>query len=104
MDVYQDILQDIIEVVAPPSTPSVTCTSTATSVTFEWDNVTGATGTNVILVSGDPGTQNGNTYSVTGLNPLEEVVIQLLVLTNGICPSFIILPLHARHRIVRQLV
>ncbi|MGE5354631.1 MAG: SdrD B-like domain-containing protein [Deltaproteobacteria bacterium] len=85
-------LEQFVEVVPPPSLPVITCTSTATSVTFEWDNVTGATGTQVILVSGDPGTQNGNTYSVTGLNPLEQVVIQLQVQTNGICPGFITNP------------
>ena len=84
--------EKLVEVVSPPSQPVITCNSTATTVTFEWDPVTGATGTSVILVSGDTGTQEGNTYNVTGLNPLEQVTIQLLVQTNGICPSFTTLP------------
>jgi len=77
-----------VEVVSPPSIPVITCNSTATSVTFEWDPVSGSTGTIVVPVSGDPGIQNGNSYVVTGLDPKEAVTISLLVQTNGICPGF----------------
>ena len=83
-----DFLEKTVEVVSPPSIPVITCNSTATSVTFEWDPVSGSTGTIVVPVSGDPGIQNGNSYVVTGLDPKEAVTISLLVQTNGICPGF----------------
>ncbi len=83
-----DFLEKTVEVVSPPSIPVISCTSTATSVTFEWDPVSGSTGTVVVPISGDPGVQNGNSYSITGLDPKEAVTISLLVQTNGICPGF----------------
>lgn len=83
-----DYLEKTVEVVSPPSVPVISCISTATSITFEWDPVSGSTGTVVVPVSGDPGTQNGNSYTVTGLDPKEAVTISLLVQTNGICPGF----------------
>ena len=85
-----EFVEKNVHVVSPPASPNLICGQpTATSVSFEWDDpIVGATGITVIPVSGNIGTQNGNTYTVTDLNPLEEVTIQLFVQTDGICPSF----------------
>ncbi len=65
--------------------PIVTCVSTPQSVIFSWDNVPNATGYSVTEVSGPSGTQNGNTYEVTGMATGEEVVIEVTAMGSTIC-------------------
>ncbi len=79
---------DTVVVQTPPQMPSILCNSTATSITFEWDPIDGASNTTVEVVSGSSGTLNGTTYSVTGLNPNDEVTIILHIETDGYCPNF----------------
>ncbi|MFK8009363.1 MAG: gliding motility-associated C-terminal domain-containing protein [Saprospiraceae bacterium] len=65
--------------------PNVTCVSTPQSVIFSWDNVPNATDYFVTEISGPSGTQNGNTYEVTGMATGEEVVIEVTAIGSTIC-------------------
>lgn len=74
-----------VEVEAPLTAPVISCTTTNTSITFSWPDVTGASGYDVTVISGPTGTLSGNTYSVTGLNPGDNVTIEVTALNNGPC-------------------
>lgn len=74
-----------IEVDEPLTAPQVDCATTQTSITFSWPEVTGATGYSIIEVSGPSGTLNGATYTVSGLMPDDEVIIQVVALGDGAC-------------------
>lgn len=68
--------------------PNVSCgTITTTSVEFVWDDIPGADGFSVNVVTGQSGTQSGNSYTVTGLNPGTDVTIEVTALDNGPCPD-----------------
>jgi gliding motility-associated-like protein len=82
-------LEKPVVVIAPPGDPLVTCESTATTLTFSWDPVAGSTGIVVELLDGQAGTQDGNRYVITDMNPNDTVIIQLLVQTDGYCPPFL---------------
>ncbi|MEL7377300.1 MAG: PKD domain-containing protein, partial [Bacteroidota bacterium] len=74
------------EVQDPLPAPMVECVDLALDmVTFEWADVPGATGYDVELVSGPAGTQNANTYVVSGLNEGDQVTIRVTALGNGPC-------------------
>ena len=60
--------------------PSTLATNSTSSVEFSWPPVTGATG---YLVNGNP--QAGTTYSETGLNTGDVVVITVTALGTGAC-------------------
>ncbi|HHH54933.1 MAG TPA: hypothetical protein ENK91_14820, partial [Bacteroidetes bacterium] len=83
-----ELTVDTVEVVEPPQMPTVLCYPTATSVTFEWDPIVGASNTTVQVISGPQGVLSGTTYTVNGLNPLDEVTIVLHIETDGYCPDF----------------
>ncbi|MEM6395780.1 MAG: PKD domain-containing protein [Bacteroidota bacterium] len=74
------------EVQNPLPAPVVECVDLALDmVTFQWADVPGATGYDVVLVSGPAGTQNGNTYTVSGLDEGDQVTIRVTTLGNGPC-------------------
>ena len=80
---------DTIYVQEPPQPPVIVCgASSATSVTFTWDSIAGASNTTVEVLTGQSGVLNGTEYFVNGLNPLDEVTIVLHIETNGYCPPF----------------
>ncbi|MEZ4983764.1 MAG: gliding motility-associated C-terminal domain-containing protein [Saprospiraceae bacterium] len=76
----------MVQVDTPLMEPIVTCQSaTTSSVTFAWGNVVGASGYNVTVLTGQTGTQNGNTFTVTGLMSGEEVTISLEAISANTC-------------------
>ena len=81
----QNIETVVIEQVLSP--PVVDCSTTTTQIEFSWSDVPGATGYEVNVISGMAGTLNGNTYLVTGLMPTEEVTIEVIALSDGVCGS-----------------
>jgi gliding motility-associated-like protein len=77
----------MITVEGPIQAPQISCTSTTSSVEFTWADVPGATSYNVTLLSGTAGTYNSstNTYLVTGLNPGDQVSIEVEAVTGNVC-------------------
>jgi len=71
----------------PLADPVVSCSSNQTQIVFSWFDVPNSAGYNIELVSGTSGTLNGNAYTVTGLNPLDEVSIIVFALSDGKCPT-----------------
>ncbi len=70
----------------PPVT--ITCgDATTSSVTFNWDPVAGADTYTVSVIQGPMGTQNGNSYTVTGLTDGEEVIIEVTASGTSSCGS-----------------
>jgi gliding motility-associated-like protein len=57
----------------------------ATEITFAWDPVPGADTYDVVVLDGPTGTQNGNTYTLTGLTPDQEVTIEVTASGSSVC-------------------
>ena len=79
-----------IEVFEPLQTPLVNCIeSTTSSVTFEWNDITGATGYEITYTLPDNSqtteTILDNTYTVNGLNVGDDVTISVIALGNPPC-------------------
>jgi len=83
-----ETVTDSVVVVAPPSEPEPFCNPTATSVEFEWDPIDGASSTIVSHLGNGTGTLDGNTYTISGLNPNDEVKMIIKVITDGYCDGF----------------
>lgn len=81
------LVTDSIFVEPALADPVISCSSNQTQIVFSWFDVPNSDGYNVQLVSGASGTVNGNTYTVTGLNPLDEVSIIVFALSDGLCPT-----------------
>ncbi len=78
----------LIEVGAPLPLPEVECTTGYDSVTFSWTPAPAAAGYEVTLINGAGGQMTGaNRYSVSGLLPEQEVMINLTALSPNSCPS-----------------
>ncbi|MEZ5055413.1 MAG: gliding motility-associated C-terminal domain-containing protein [Saprospiraceae bacterium] len=65
--------------------PDITCLGSNNEVIFSWDDVPGASGYAVNLLSGTSGIRNGNNYEVTGLQPNDLVTIEVVAQTSSIC-------------------
>ncbi len=75
-----------VVVSAPLAAPMITCgTATTTSVVFNWGAVTGASGYDVNVITGQSGTLSGTSYTVNGILPGEAVTIEVIALNNGPC-------------------
>ena len=68
--------------------PMVSCTATTESVTFTWTDVPGALSYQVALPNQGPDVQTvmNTTYFVDGLDPGEEVILQIIPIGNTVCP------------------
>jgi gliding motility-associated-like protein len=67
-----------IEVKKPLDAPIVDCNLTTTEIVFNWSDVPGAIGHEVLLLDGQAGTEGSNIYSVSNLMPGgESVTIQV---------------------------
>ncbi|MEM8585480.1 MAG: hypothetical protein AAGF87_14470, partial [Bacteroidota bacterium] len=77
-----------IEVVEEPDLPTVFCQSTTdSSVVFGWTD-TGGASDSVVVLTGQTGQINGNSFTVNGLAEGESVDIQLIVQSPpGTCPD-----------------
>lgn len=77
-----------VQVDDPLPPPVISCgTITTSSVEFTWLDVPGASGYAINVLTGQVGTQSGNTFSVTGLGTGEEVQIEVIALGTGACPN-----------------
>ncbi len=74
-----------IQLDQPLSPPVINCMSSTDQITFTWNDVTGASDYDVILVNGVAGVQNGNAYEVTGLSPNDSVTITVIAIGIGSC-------------------
>ena len=75
-----------VQVDAPLADPVISCgTATTTSVVFNWTPVPGAVIYTVQVLSGPTGTQSGNSYTVTGLMPGQQVEIRVTAEGNNVC-------------------
>lgn len=83
-----DMEQVQINVGAPIVAPTVTCQlTTQDSIIFAWNDVPGATGYTVNLISGPAGTVVGNTYVVSGLAFGQQVEISVTALGTAFCDA-----------------
>jgi gliding motility-associated-like protein len=77
-----------VEVGTQPLPPTINCSSTTSDITFSWDDVVGATGYNVTVVTGQPGIQvDPLTYLVANLAPNEEVTLSVEAVSGNPCPN-----------------
>jgi len=70
----------------PIQEPFVSCQSNQSSIIFSWDDILNSEGYDVELIEGTAGSQLDNTYTVSGLNPLDSVSIIVSALNDGLCP------------------
>lgn len=76
-----------VQVDAQIPAPVINCSSTTDEVTFTWNPVAGATGYSVNVTNGSGGIQTSDTsYVFSGLNPSQQVAIQVSVEGNSGCP------------------
>lgn len=67
--------------------PDIDCNTTTSSIEFTWPTVPNATDYQVTVLSGPSGSQTSQTtYAVNGLQPNDEVTIELTVSGNTACP------------------
>ena len=67
---------------------TISCTdATTSSVTFSWDPVAGADDYTVVVTTGQTGTQDGNTFTVTNLTDGEVVSIEVTASGTSVCGS-----------------
>ena len=77
-----------IAVDAPLNPPAVQCEATYTSVLFSWEDIPNATSFQVVVTEGPTGTMLSPTsYLIEGLQPGQQVSIQLTALSGNACPS-----------------
>ncbi|MCH2081660.1 MAG: T9SS type A sorting domain-containing protein, partial [Saprospiraceae bacterium] len=67
-----------IQIDEPILLPIISCAATTTSIEFAWNDVPGAAAYSVNTLSGPSGIMDGNAYIVEGLNPEEEVCIEVI--------------------------
>ncbi|MEZ4959242.1 MAG: PKD domain-containing protein [Saprospiraceae bacterium] len=79
------VFTQTVTVDSPLQAPAISCNTTTSSIEFSWGNVPGASSYTVNLLSGAAGTQSGNTYQVTGLNPGDQVQIEVVANGAGQC-------------------
>ena len=80
-----DIFSLMVEVQQPLDIPVISCDTDNTSITFSWDDVDGAEGFEVNVLSGQVGTINGNTFTITNMTPGESATIEVVALDSGPC-------------------
>ena len=83
-----DTVNHMVEVVVPLPVPEITCVTTTETIEFIWNNLPGATGFDVNVVSGGPGTMTSDTSMLfSGLVPGDDVTLELIALDGGPCPN-----------------
>lgn len=67
--------------------PDIDCNTTTSSIEFTWGTVPNATDYQVTVLAGQAGSQTSQTsYAVNGLQPNDQVTIELTVSGNTACP------------------
>ena len=80
-----NLTTESINVIEPLTPPTVICNPALGEVTFTWDDVAGALSYEVNVLSGQSGTMDGNSYTVTGLADGETVNIEIIMYTDDAC-------------------
>lgn len=84
-DCASEQFSQTVQVDTPLEDPVINCTTTNTSITFSWQDIPGATGYQIVDVTGPAGVLNGTSYEVTGLNPGDAVTIQVIAEGTTAC-------------------
>ncbi len=71
-------------------TPIVNCTSTINSITFDWDDVVGASGYTVSTNGQPPVGTNISNLVISPLNPGDMVTLVLTVISSGPCDNIVV--------------
>ncbi|MEZ4983353.1 MAG: T9SS type A sorting domain-containing protein [Saprospiraceae bacterium] len=79
--------RDTLQVDSFLDKPIIDCITTNSSVEFNWQNVPGATGYSVNVLTGQSGNQGQNTYLINGLNANEIVKVRVQAFGNTSCGS-----------------
>ena len=79
------IFADTIFVGSPLPPPIINCNTTVSSIVFSWNPIPGASGYQVNVLSGSPGILQDTSYTVTGLNPNDQVSIEVIAQGDGPC-------------------
>lgn len=83
-----EMSNQIVEAINPLQPPVITCVSTTESIEFFWNNLPGAAGFDVDVISGGVGTPTSDTSMLfTGLSPGDNVTIEVTALDSGPCPD-----------------
>ena len=82
-----ELSSEAITVFPPLEVPVINCSSSTDEIVFSWNNVVGATGYTINVISGPGGTQNGNSYTVSGLQANEMVTIEVIAVSTGPCSN-----------------
>ncbi len=82
-----DIITQNTNVTANLVAPIVPCSPNTSGMSFSWTLDPAATDSLITVLTGQPGTQNGNTYAFTGLNPGDTVRLEIVSISAGPCPS-----------------
>ncbi|KAA3634126.1 MAG: hypothetical protein DWQ02_11910, partial [Bacteroidetes bacterium] len=83
-----DTLLQEIQIDAPLAAPAINCEETTlSSVLFTWEPVPGADTYEVEVLTGQTGTQNGNSYLVEELGEGETVTIEVTAIGDSVCGS-----------------
>lgn len=69
------------------SAPQLSCEAALTSITFNWDAIDQASDYSVNVQSGQTGTLNGTSFTVSNLDPATEVCIEVIANSGNACPG-----------------
>ncbi len=74
-----------VTVETPLPAPVINCNTSINEITFTWSDVPGADSYTVSVIGPQSGTQNGNSFTVSGLSPQESVTIEVIAVGSGPC-------------------
>ncbi len=81
-----DTLIHEIQIDAPLAAPVINCEETTlSSILFSWESVPGANTYAIEVLTGQSGTQNGNSFLVEGLAEGESVTIEVTAIGDSVC-------------------
>ncbi len=81
------VVSDLLQVDPALDIPNINCSTTTSSITFDWIPVSGAVDYQVQLSNGVISNQTNLSYTVSGLNPGDEITLDLSANSGNICPS-----------------
>src|SRR5690606_14205707 len=82
-----DLITQNVSVVAQLTPPVVICSPNTSGMTFTWTVDGAAPDHEVNILTGQSGTQNGNSLEFTGLNPGDIVELEIITYSAGPCPE-----------------
>ncbi len=80
-----ETVSQTVTVETPLPAPVINCNTSISEITFTWEDVPGADSYTVSVIGPQSGTQNGNSFTVTGLTPQESVTIEVVAVSSGPC-------------------